>query len=89
MTADLDVPLSCPNATAKAAFARAVKRGTITWHAGPMNMQVRAAMHYTVIYRSIWYHGSIDMNMQGGVLLEWLSQYSAYKATHRYTEHDK
>ena len=41
MTADLDVPLSCPNATAKAAFARAVKRGTITWHAGPMNMQVR------------------------------------------------
>jgi hypothetical protein len=50
-------------------------------------------MHCTVIYRSIWYHGSIDnsMNMQVpeevGVLLEWLSQYSAYKATH--TEHDK
>jgi hypothetical protein len=50
MTADLDVPLSCPNATAKAAFARAVKRGTITWHAGPMNMQVRAVQCTVQLY---------------------------------------
>ena len=30
----LDAPLQCPDATFKAAFANAVKRGTITWHAG-------------------------------------------------------
>ena len=35
----LDAPLQCPNATFKAAFIKAVKRGTITWHAGPMNQQ--------------------------------------------------
>ena len=46
--ARLDAPLRCPNATLKADFVAAVKRGTITWHAGPMNMQVvstRARAH--------------------------------------------
>ena len=38
-TKDLDEPLQCPNATALAAFEQAVRKGTITWHAGPMNMQ--------------------------------------------------
>ena len=32
-------PLACPNATLLEAFEAAVRRGTIAWHAGPMNMQ--------------------------------------------------
>ena len=33
-------PVICPSAEAKAAFTAAVRAGTITWHAGPMNQQV-------------------------------------------------
>ncbi len=33
-------PVTCPTPTAKAAFVAAVRAGTITWHAGPMNQQV-------------------------------------------------
>ena len=40
MAPDLDVPIQCPNATSLVSFTKAVARGTITWHAGPMNMQV-------------------------------------------------
>ena len=29
----------CPNATELSSFSKAVTRGDITWHAGPMNMQ--------------------------------------------------
>jgi hypothetical protein len=34
-------PVACPTPAAKAAFSAAVRAGTITWHAGPMNQQVR------------------------------------------------
>ncbi|XP_062571302.1 uncharacterized protein LOC134233351 [Saccostrea cucullata] len=34
-----DIPLLCPNETEKEYFEAAIKRGDITWHAGPMNMQ--------------------------------------------------
>jgi len=40
MEIDLEVPLQCPNETQVEEFRAAVSRGTITWHAGPMNMQV-------------------------------------------------
>ena len=30
----------CPNASQKAEFISAVKEGYITWHAGPMNLEV-------------------------------------------------
>ncbi|XP_052061610.1 uncharacterized protein LOC127701658 [Mytilus californianus] len=33
------IKLKCPNATEISTFVNAVKRGDITWHAGPMNMQ--------------------------------------------------
>ena len=33
-------PVACPTTEAKAAFSAAVRAGTITWHAGPMNQQV-------------------------------------------------
>ena len=33
-------PVACPTTAAKAAFSAAVRAGTITWHAGPMNQQV-------------------------------------------------
>ncbi len=35
--------LQCPNKTDLANFTAAVKRGDITWHAGPMNMQAENA----------------------------------------------
>jgi hypothetical protein len=37
------VKLQCPNDAQKAAFIDAVKKGCITWHAGPMNLQVEVA----------------------------------------------
>ena len=40
MGKDLDSPLSCPTPTDKVAFRKAVRAGIISWHAGPMNMQV-------------------------------------------------
>ena len=40
MIPDLDVPIQCPNTTTLTQFHHAVQRGTITYHAGPMNMQV-------------------------------------------------
>jgi hypothetical protein len=30
----------CPNATEKAEFVDAINKGYITWHAGPMNLEV-------------------------------------------------
>ena len=35
--------MQCPNATEKTKFIDAVHRGYITWHAGPMNLQVEMA----------------------------------------------
>jgi len=35
--------LQCPNATEKSQFIAAVSSGYITWHAGPMNLQVEMA----------------------------------------------
>jgi len=35
--------LQCPNATQKSEFMAAVRSGYITWHAGPMNLQVEMA----------------------------------------------
>ncbi|XP_048776556.1 uncharacterized protein LOC125680826 isoform X2 [Ostrea edulis] len=35
-----DIPLQCPNETEKEYFEAAIRRGDITWHAGPMNMQL-------------------------------------------------
>ena len=35
--------LQCPNATEKSEFIAAVNSGYITWHAGPMNLQVEMA----------------------------------------------
>ena len=35
--------LQCPNKTEVANVTAAVKRGDITWHAGPMNMQAENA----------------------------------------------
>jgi len=35
--------VQCPNATEKTKFIDAVYRGYITWHAGPMNLQVEMA----------------------------------------------
>ncbi|XP_074654954.1 uncharacterized protein LOC141908702 isoform X1 [Tubulanus polymorphus] len=37
------VLIKCPNATEISTFKAAVKRGDITWHAGPMNMQFENA----------------------------------------------
>jgi len=37
------VNVQCPNAAEKAAFIGAVQRGQITWHAGPMNLQIEMA----------------------------------------------
>lgn len=34
-----DIPLLCPNQTEKEYFEAAIRRGDVTWHAGPMNMQ--------------------------------------------------
>ena len=34
------IPIHCPTADAISAFEKAVIKGHITWHAGPMNMQV-------------------------------------------------
>ena len=39
----VNVSLQCPSKTELANFTAAVKRGDITWHAGPMNMQVENA----------------------------------------------
>ena len=35
--------MQCPTKTELANFTAAVKRGDITWHAGPMNMQAENA----------------------------------------------
>ena len=35
--------LQCPSESQKAAFIAAVNEGCITWHAGPMNLQVEMA----------------------------------------------
>jgi len=35
--------LQCPNATEKAKFVAAVQSGYITWHAGPMNLEIEMA----------------------------------------------
>jgi len=35
--------LQCPNATEIATFIAAVRSGYITWHAGPMNLEIEMA----------------------------------------------
>ena len=34
------IPVHCPNESAIAAFEKAISKGYIAWHAGPMNMQI-------------------------------------------------